>query len=157
MINNLKINSNRLIKVFDLRNVVESPPYDLTDHPDWIADIEKKYMGTSLTFSKTDSIQSSAVNCTCKEIATGRPGKVNVAVHINSLREYVTKNGKNPGQTMAFMSVEDSTATLDSAIMFPDAYEEFKGLLYEGNTVIAFGQVSKKKDTSLIINKVSQA
>ena len=157
MINNLKINSNRLIKVFDLRNVVESPPYDLTDHPDWIADIEKKYMGTSLTFSKTDSIQSSAVNCTCKEIATGRTGKVNVAVHINSLREYVTKNGKNPGQTMAFMSVEDSTATLDSAIMFPDAYEEFKGLLYEGNTVIAFGQVSKKKDTSLIINKVSQA
>ena len=58
---------------------------------------------------------------------------------------------------MAFLSVEDSTATLDSAIVFPDAYEEFKTILYEGNTVIAFAQVSKKKDTSLIINKVSQA
>lgn len=46
---------------------------------------------------------------------------------------------------MAFLSVEDSTATLDSAIVFPDAYEEFKTILYEGNTVIAFAQVSKKK------------
>jgi DNA polymerase III alpha subunit len=73
------------------------------------------------------------------------------------LREYKTKNGKNPGQIMAFMSVEDSTACLDSAIVFPDAYEENKQLLYEGNTVIVMGQVSKKKDTSLIINKVSQA
>ena len=58
---------------------------------------------------------------------------------------------------MAFLSVEDSTACLDSAIVFPDAYEENKQLLYEGNTVIVMGQVSKKKDTSLIINKVSQA
>ena len=45
---------------------------------------------------------------------------------------------------------------LDAAIMFPDAYDEFKNILYEGNTVIVFAQVSKKKDTSLIINKVSQ-
>ena len=57
---------------------------------------------------------------------------------------------------MAFLSVEDSSATLDSAVMFPDAYEEFKGIMYEGNTVLLFGQVSKKKDTSLIINKVSE-
>ena len=157
MINNLKINSNRLIKVFDVRNVIESPPFDLSDHPDWIADTEKKYMGTSLTFSKTDSIQSSIVDSTCKEVLSGKIGKVTLALHINSLREYTTKNGKNPGQIMAFLSVEDSTATLDSAIVFPDAYEEFKTILYEGNTVIAFAQVSKKKDTSLIINKVSQA
>ena len=142
--------------MFDIRNMIDSPPYDLTDHETWIADTEKKYMGTSLTFSKTDGIQSSLVNCTCKEIINGRTGKVNVAVHINSLREYVTKNGKNPGQTMAFLSVEDSSATLDSAVMFPDAYDEFKGIMYEGNTVLLFGQVSKKKDTSLIINKVSE-
>jgi DNA polymerase III alpha subunit len=157
MINNLKINSNRLIKVFDIRNIIESPPFGLTDHPNWIADVENKYMGVSLTFSKTDAIQSAAVNCTCKEIINGRTGKVNVAIHINSLREYATKNGKNPGQIMAFLSVEDSTATLDSAIIFPETYGKFKEILYEGNTVIVFGQVSSKKDTSLIINKVSQA
>tara|TARA_Y100001963_G_scaffold90974_1_gene125367 strand:+ start:13155 stop:14714 length:1560 start_codon:yes stop_codon:yes gene_type:complete len=156
MINNLKINSNRLMKVFDIRNVIESPPFDLTDYPEWIADTEKKYMGTSLTFCKTDAVQSTIVNSTCKEILNGKTGSVNLVVHINSLREYVTKNGKNPGQTMAFMSVEDSSAMLDSAIMFPDAYDEFKNILYEGNTVIVFAQVSKKKDTSLIINKVSQ-
>ena len=140
----------------DIRNVIESPPFDLTDYPEWIADTEKKYMGTSLTFCKTDAVQSAVVNSTCKEILNGKTGSVNLVIHINSLREYVTKNGKNPGQTMAFLSVEDSSAMLDSAIMFPDAYDEFKNILYEGNTVIVFGQVSKKKDTSLIINKVSQ-
>ena len=114
-------------------------------------------MGVALTFSKTDAIQSAAVNCTCKEIVNGRTGNVNVAIHINSLREYATKNGKNPGQIMAFLSVEDSTATLDSAVIFPEAYGKFKEILYEGNTIVAFGQVSSKKDTSLVINKVSQA
>ena len=157
MINNLKINSNRLIKVFDVRNIIESPPFDLTDHPNWIADVENKYMGVALTFSKTDAIQSAAVNCTCREIANGRTGNVNLAIHINSLREYATKNGKNPGQIMAFLSVEDSTATLDCAVIFPETYGKFKEVLYEGNTVVAFCQVSTKKDTSLIINKVSQA
>lgn len=157
MINNLKINSNRLIKVFDIRNMIESPPFELTDYPERIADTEHKYLGVALTYCKTDAVESAAVNCTCKEIVHGRTGKVNVAIHINSLREYKTKNGKNPGQTMAFLSVEDATASLDSAIMFPDAYSQFKDILYEGNTVVAFGQVSSKKDTSLIINKVSQA
>ena len=157
MINNLKITSRRLVKVFDLRNVVESPPFELVDHPEQIADLEIKYLGTSLSYSKTDAVQSSLVNTTCKEIAQGKTGSVNLAVHINALREYKTKNGKNPGQIMAFLSVEDSTACLDSAIVFPDAYEENKQLLYEGNTVIVMAQVSKKKDTSLIINKVSQA
>jgi DNA polymerase III alpha subunit len=156
MINNLKINSNRLIKVFDVRNIIESPPFDLTDHPNWIADVENKYMGVALTFSKTDAIQSAAVNCTCREIANGRTGNVNLAIHINSLREYATKNGKNPGQIMAFLSVEDSTATLDCAVIFPETYGKFKEVLYEGNTIVAFCQVSTKKDTSLIINKVSQ-
>tara|TARA_R110000744_G_scaffold3161_2_gene12273 strand:+ start:4266 stop:5825 length:1560 start_codon:yes stop_codon:yes gene_type:complete len=156
MINNLKISSNRLIKVFDIRNIVDSPPFDLTDHEGWIADTENKYLGAALTFSKTDTIESSLINCTCKEIIGGKTGQVNVAAHIISLREYVTKNGKNPGQTMAFISVEDSSATLDSAIMFPEAYAEYKDIMYEGNTVLLFGQVSKKKDTSLIINKVSE-
>ena len=151
------IKKYKFVKVFDLRNVVESPPFELSDHPEQIADLEIKFLGTALSYSKTDAVESALVNSTCKEIAQGKTGSVNLAVHINSLREYKTKNGKNPGQVMAFMSVEDSTACLDSAIVFPDAYEENKQLLYEGNTVIVMGQVSKKKDTSLIINKVSQA
>ena len=156
LINNLKINSNRLIKVFDIRNMAEKPPYDLTDHIGWIASTEEKYLGCGLTCCKTDAVETSIATSSCREISKGGgAGKIALLVHINSLREYKTKTGKNPGEMMAFLSVEDGTASLDSVIAFPETYDSYKGLLFEGNTVLLFGQLSKKKDGSLIINKVS--
>jgi len=157
MINNFKISSNRIIKLLDVKNILDSPLYDVTDHPSWIAETEESFLGCALTFSKTDAIDSSLANCSCKEIALGtRTGKVNLLAQINSIREYKTKNGKNPGQMMGFLSVEDGSASLDSVIIFPEAYEKHKDILLEGNTVMIIGQISTKKDNSLIINKVSQ-
>ena len=158
MINNFKISSSRLIKVMDIKNVLDNPLYDLTDHPAWIAETEESYMGCGLTFCKTDAIESNLSNCSCKEIALGtRTGKVNVLAQINTLREYRTKKGKTPGQLMGFLTIEDGSSTLDSVVIFPDTYEKYKSILHEGNTVIIIGQISSKKDGSLIINKVSQA
>lgn len=157
MINSFKITSNRLVKIMDIKNVLDSPLYDLSDHPSWIAETEESFMGCGLTFSKTDAIESSLSNCSCKEIALGtRTGSVNVLAQINTLREYKTKNGKNPGQTMGFLTIEDSSSTLDSVVIFPEAYEKYKGVLHEGSTVVILGQISSKKDGSLIINKVSE-
>ena len=157
MINNLKINSRRLVTVADIKNSLENPFYDIKDDPVWIAETEEKYMGCALTCGKTDYIQSAIVNTICKDIALGyMKGKVNVAVQINSLREYKTKKGKNPGQLMAFLSVEDSSGVLDSVIVFPEDYQKNKEFLVEGNMVILMGQTSKKEDGGIIVNKVCQ-
>ena len=83
-------------------------------------------------------------------------GKVNLAVQINSLREYKTKKGKNPGQLMAFLAVEDSSGELDSVTVFPESYKAYRDVLIEGNTVLIQAEISKKDDTSIIINKASQ-
>ena len=156
LINGLKINSKRLLKVVDIRNMAEKPPYDLTDHPSGIAATEEKYLGCALTYSRTDAIDSTIATSTCKEVAVGgKTGKVTLLIQINSLREYKTKKGKNPGELMAFLSVEDGSASLDSVILFAEAYDKYKSLLFEGNTVLIFGQISTKKDRSLIVNKVS--
>jgi len=56
---------------------------------------------------------------------------------------------------MAFLSVEDSTCELDDVIIFPEALEKNKDLLYHGNTVLLSGSV-EKKDDAFIIKKVSQ-
>ena len=57
---------------------------------------------------------------------------------------------------MAFLSIEDGTASLDSVTIFPESYKKYKELLVEGNTVLIDGEISKKENTSLIVNKVSQ-
>ena len=93
----------------------------------------------------------------CKDIAKGTiTGKVKLAVQVNSIRPYKTKRGKNPGQLMAFLCIEDGTGSLDSVTVFPEAYEKYKDLLVEENTILIDGEISKKEKTSVIVNKVSQ-
>ena len=57
---------------------------------------------------------------------------------------------------MAFLCVEDGSGSLDSVTVFPEAYEENRDLLIEGNTVLIIGEISKKDKKSIIVNKVSQ-
>ncbi len=153
---NFKITSRRIETVKDIKKSLDSPFYDLSDSAATIADQEFKFLGCSITCSKTDYVMSSQ-NFMCKDVSKGTiKGKVVLAVHINSLREYKTKKGKSPGQLMAFLAVEDSSGELDSVTVFPEAYKEHKDVLIEGNTVLINGEVSKKDKTSIIINKASQ-
>ena len=57
---------------------------------------------------------------------------------------------------MAFLCVEDGSGSVDSITVFPECYEEHRDLLVEGNTVLMLGEISKRDNTSLIVNKVSQ-
>tara|TARA_R110000824_G_scaffold231335_2_gene419127 strand:+ start:7722 stop:10880 length:3159 start_codon:yes stop_codon:yes gene_type:complete len=158
LINNFKINSSRLISVVDIKQSLNNPMYSLADDIGWLAVTEEKYMGISLSCSQSDAITNSIINSCCKDIFQGATqGKANIAVQINNIREYKIKNGKSKGQTMAFLSIEDGSATLDSVVIFPENYQKYKGVLFEGNTVIIVGTVSKKKDNSLIVDKVMES
>ncbi len=157
MLLNLKIASNRRQTVVDINQSLKNPFYDLQDTTVTIAEDEDKYMGCSLTCSKTDATNLSHSTIMCKDIANGLiTGKANIAVSISSVRVYKTKNGKNPGQLMAFICAEDGSGMLDSITIFPDAYSEYKDLLTDGNTVLINGEISKREKTSLIANKVIQ-
>tara|TARA_R110000824_G_scaffold199900_3_gene383952 strand:- start:23880 stop:27038 length:3159 start_codon:yes stop_codon:yes gene_type:complete len=158
LINNFKINSSRIVSVIDIKESLDKPMYSLADDINWIAATEEKFMGISLTCSKSDAIDNSLVNSSCKDVFQGSfTGKANLAVQINSIREYKIKNGKSRGKTMAFLSVEDGSATLDSVVIFPESYQKYKNVLFEGNTVIIMGKTSSKKDNSLIVDKVCES
>ena len=80
----------------------------------------------------------------CRDIAKGAiTGKTRLAAQISTIRLYKTKNGKNPGQLMAFVTAEDSSGELDSITVFPESYDKHKHILVEGNTVLMTGEISK--------------
>lgn len=153
----LKINSRRIHTVQDICQSLKNPFYDLNDSVSTIAEQEEKFMSCALTCDKIDLSATNFATCVCKDIAKGMiTKKVNLAAQINSIREYKTKKGKNPGQLMAFLCIEDSSGSLDSVTIFPEPYEKHRELLIEGNTIMIKGEISKRENTSLIVNSVSQ-
>jgi DNA polymerase III alpha subunit len=153
LINGLNITSNRLSTVVGLKRILENPTQRLEDEIAWIADEEKKYYGTALTFNKADSISVDAATASCKDVFNcSIRGNVRLAVHVKSVREHKTKDG----ESMAFLCIEDSSASIDSVVVFPEAFHKYYGVLYEGNTVIINGKPSVKNDGSLIVESVWQ-
>jgi DNA polymerase III alpha subunit len=53
---------------------------------------------------------------------------------------------------MAFVTMTDSTGTIDSIVFFPEKYKEYKNLLFQGNIIIVKGGKSKNGD-GLIVEK----
>jgi DNA polymerase III alpha subunit len=160
MINlNEKINSRRITSVLDLYQALEDPPYSIEDDYSWIADIEYKLMGCSLTCSKVDMLASDDVNISCADIATGAVKSMKnacLAIRVNEVKEYTLTKGQSIGRSMGFVSGEDSSGELDSITLFADEFEQNKKLLFSGNTVLLFGEVQEKKDKSFVVKKVFQ-
>lgn len=157
MIKTTKVNSKRLQTVEDIAKSLENPFYDINDTAETMAIDEEKFMSCSLTCSKVDGLGLNHSTNMCQDIANETiTGKVNLAVEIARIKIVKTKRGKNPGQEMAFLTVEDGSGSLDSVTIFPEAYNDYKDLLIENNTVLLIGEVSKKEKGAMIVNQVSQ-
>ena len=157
MVNITKINSRRITTVLDIKNMLDNPPHELKDNIPFLAQSETEYLSYSLSCSRTDAFDINFASSLCREIAKGAiTGKTRLAAQISTIRLYKTKNGKNPGQLMAFVTAEDGSGELDSITVFPECYDKHKDVLVEGNTVLMTGEISKRENTSLIVDKVSQ-
>lgn len=150
---NAKINKNRRQVVEDLISSAKNPPYSLDDSPEWIADNEDALLGCSITCGKVDMYDISMCNTTCKDFKNGeRNDKIILGGEIDYISVIKTKKGKNPGAEMAFVTIKDSTATIDNIIFFPEQFQQFKSVLFEGNVIIVKGNRTKNKD-GLIVEK----
>jgi 5-methylcytosine-specific restriction endonuclease McrA len=148
-------NVNRSSLIQSAAKLLENPPTSLDDSPNWIATQEEKLLGIALTCSRIDACDTSDVNTTCKEFNLGQSRQDCIfAVEVKNVKELVTKRGKNPGQAMAQLTVEDHSGSLQMTA-FPNVWEEYSGLLTEENTVVIMGYKDKKTGGA-IINKVFQ-
>ena len=148
-------NINRSQIVTNEIEMLKFPPYDLSDDPAWIIEQENKFLGCPISLSKVESSDTSSANTSCKDVLNGKTGKdICIAANLNRVNNYKVKKGKTKGKTMSFLTIEDTTCSLDSVVIFPEAREKYQYVLYEGNNLLLCGEV--EKDSSFIVNKVHE-
>lgn len=115
---------------------------------------EKYFLGIALSCSKADDADSSLATHTCLEIAKATNNEsIVVCGIIDSVKHTKTKRGKNPGQPMCFLTISDSTYSIDHAVVFPDMFGRLKGLCKEDIVCLIYGD---KKNGSLIIRDIQK-
>jgi DNA polymerase-3 subunit alpha len=148
-----KITKKRIEPISNSIRSLENPPYSLTDKIEWLSDSENFLLGAAISCSKLDSYDISMTNTNCKEFKTTLLSeKIILAGEVSNVNVIKTKKGKNPGQEMAFVSVEDAYGLLDSVIFFPEQLETYKHHLFQGNVLIFIGNKTKTKD-GLVVEK----
>ena len=148
-----RINKNRKKIVEDLIRSSMFPPYSLDDTAEWLSDSEDTLLGCSITCSKIDMYDISMTNISCRELKnTTAKENLILGAEIDFINITKTKSGKNPGAEMAFLTMTDTTGSVDSVVFFPEKYKEYKNLLFQGNIIIVKGTKSKNGD-GLIVEK----
>jgi DNA polymerase III alpha subunit len=148
-------NVNRSQIVRNEVDMLESPPYDLSDDPAWIIEQENKFLGCPVSLSKVESSDTSSANTFCKDVLNGKIGKnICIAANLNRVNNHKVKKGKTKGKLMSFLTIEDTTCSLDSVVIFPEAREKYQYVLYEGNNLLLCGEIGA--DGSFIVNKVHE-
>jgi DNA polymerase-3 subunit alpha len=146
-----KINKNRKVVIANSIRSIEHPPYSLTDKIEWLSDSESGLLGVAISCSKLDSYDMNMTNTNCKEFKQSTISEnIIMAGEISNVNVTKTKNGKNPGQEMAFLSIEDQHGLLDSVICFPETYAKYIAHLFVGNILIFMGSRSKSKDSFIV-------
>lgn len=148
-----RIQKNRKNIINNLIDSIKKPPYSLIDKIEWLSDSENNMLGASITCFKIDTYDTAMANCNCKSFkVSGISNNIIIAGEISNVNIIKTKNGKNPGQEMAFVSIEDQYGILDSVILFPEQLSKYRTYLFNGNILIFCGNKSKAKD-GLIVEK----
>lgn len=151
LLHNHRLTNKRQQNVQTLINTLNNPPYTLQDSAEWIADSEEEILGCSITCSKVDMYDISMTNTTCKDFHNLICNdNIIVCGEIDNISIIKTKSGKNPGAEMAFVTLSDGSGVIDSVIFFPEAYKEYRNLLFENNVIVIKGNKTKSKDGLMV-------
>lgn len=145
-------NSASVKKIQGLIDTIEKVSYNTNDDSAWISANETHLMGVSLSSHMLDDYDSFG-DVTCKEMYDGKDSGT-VCAQITSVRETVTKNGKNPGQKMCFIKLEDKTDAIDG-VCFPNVFLKSQDIIYVGSVVLA--SVKRGQGKGVVVNSLLKA
>ncbi len=84
----------------------------------------------------------------------GQDKRVIVASMVQSTRIIVMRNGRNAGQKMAILTIEDATGTAD-AVMFSNVYGQFGHLLEDDQPKFFMGRLDHSRgDAQIIVDRL---
>jgi len=153
LLDNGKINKNRRKIIEDMVHSIFSPPFSLEDTAEWISDVEDSALGCSITCAKVDMYDISMTNTTCRDFKNGiNKDNIILGGEIDFINITKTKSGKTVGSEMAFVTLCDTTGSIDSVIFFPEKYKQYKNILFPGNVIIVKGNRSKNGDSLVVEN-----
>jgi len=153
LLDNGKINKNRRKIIEDMVHSIFSPPFSLEDTAEWISDVEDSALGCSITCAKVDMYDISMTNTTCRDFKNGiNKDNIILGGEIDFINITKTKSGKTVGSEMAFVTLCDTTGSIDSIIFFPEKYKQYKNVLFPGNVIIVKGNRSKNGDSLVVEN-----
>lgn len=150
-------NANRSQIVYGEIEMLNNPPYDMSDEPQWVIEQEVKLLGCPVSYQYTDAIDASIANTTCQEVANGKFGKdICIVANVQRVANHKInkKDSKQKGRVMSFLTIEDATCSLDNVIIFPDARDKYQFVLYEGANLMLCGEI--EKDNSFIVDKIHE-
>lgn len=152
-----RTNAKRTEKVIEIKRALDNPMRTLEDDAKYLCEKEEEFLGVSLTYSLTDTIPiNTAYECSTV-LENAKPNSLITLVgQVSRWNEIKTKSGKNPGQLMCFITIEDSSGRLD-VVCFPSSYNvDVKACLYQSSLVVVTGKVSKDRK-SFIVEEIKQA
>lgn len=114
---------------------------------------EKHFLGIALTCSPADDAETDLATHTCLDVARAfNEESITVCAIIDRVTHTKTKRGKNPGQSMCFITISDSTYSTD-AVVFPQAYDKNKAFCHKDSIVLIYG---KKQNRSFIVSEIQK-
>jgi DNA polymerase III alpha subunit len=127
---------------------------ELSDTAMASATAEKHFLGIALSCSQADDADDSLATHTCLEIAKSPNGEsIAVRVIIDSVKHTKTKRGANPGKPMCFLTMSDSTYSIDHAVVFPDAFDRLKAFCKDDLICLVYGE---KNNGSFIVKDIQK-
>lgn len=118
------------------------------------ATAEKHFLGIALSCSQADDADDTLATHTCLEVAKAYNNEaIVVCAIVDSVKHTKTKRGRNPGQPMCFLTISDSTYSIDHAVVFPDAFGRLKAFCKEDLICLIYGE---KKAGSFIIRDIQR-
>lgn len=149
-----KLSKKRIDVIDEISYALMHPPFSLEDTAEWISDTENELLGCPITCSKIDMYDISMTNATCRDIKNDISlQNIILAGEIDRIHVVKTKNGTSKGQEMAFVSITDTTGSLDSVVCFAEQYKKYRHVLFDGNIIIIKGKKTKGKD-GLVVEKI---
>lgn len=137
-----------------LESHIKMAEFGVQDPIGWIETSEKFYLGTFLTGTASDFMQSGTTDTIMDCIKEVRSfSRKEVGCIIKDVRITVTKKGDNPGQEMAIIDLYDSSGELNKVPVFPETYKTCSDLLLVDNLVIVSLLKGKK---GWIIERIEQ-
>jgi len=116
------------------------------------ATAEKYYLGISLSCSPVDDVDDQEASHTCLDLMKALNGEsFSVCAVIDNVKHTKTKKGKSPGSMMCFLTISDSTYSIDHAVVFPDSYEKLSSYCKDGLIGLLQGY---KKNGSIIVQNI---